>query len=73
MFYGTIYGPVQYSSQAYNVIVRFLNQVMAEPVDVEIDATVEKLYVRLRSSLRDVSSGILRGDQQVVSRMLGPH
>lgn len=43
MFYGTSYSHIQYSPQAYSVIVRFQNQVMAEPVDVEVDATVEQL------------------------------
>lgn len=65
--------PFQYSPLAYNFIVLVINQLMDEPVDVQVDATVEQLAVRLRRCLGDFSSGLLRGDRQVDTRMLGPY
>lgn len=71
-FYGTSYGPVQYSPQAYNVIVRLLDQVMAEPVDVREDTTVVQLSARLSRSLRGLFDGLRCGDRHVAARLLGP-
>lgn len=74
IFYGTSYGPVQYSPQAHNLIVRISNQFMTQPVDVEADATVEPLSVPLSRSIRDFPSVRLRGDRQAASRMFyGQH
>lgn len=43
---------------------------MAEPVDVEFDATVQQLFRLLRGSLRDLCGGIFHGDHQVTTRMV---
>lgn len=72
MFHGTSYGPIQYSPEAYSVIVQFLNQVMADPVDADIDPTMEQLYRCLRNSLRDLSGGLRRGDRKGTTGLLGP-
>lgn len=45
---------------------------MADPVDVEVDATVEQLFRRLQNSHRDLFGGLRRVDRQVTTRLLGP-
>lgn len=71
-FYGTRYGPIQYSSQPYNVIVRFMNQDMSASLDVEVDNIVERLSLVLRLSFWDLGGVLRRGERRVVDRMLGP-
>lgn len=63
---------IQYSPQAYTVIVRFRNKVMAELVDVGVDATVGQMPRRLPPSLRGVSGGFRHGYRHVTAWFLGP-
>lgn len=59
--------PVHYSTQSYNFIVLILNRVMAEPIDVDIEAILEQLSILSRRSIRYFSIGLLRGDIQVAT------
>lgn len=70
--YRPSYGTLVFSPSAIEVIIRFLNQILAEPVADTYGRSVKELSQRLRRYLKDLINGLRRGDRRIVEQIVGP-